>query len=86
MHFSREKIHSFHHILKEFYGPEKKNKRLKTTGLRNSLAVQWLGLRTFIAEGQGQSLVGELRFCKPSGSPKQINKILKSKNTKLQSV
>ena len=58
MHFSREKIHSFHHILKEFYNPEK-NKRLKTTCLRNSLALQRLGLCTFIAEGQGQSLVGD---------------------------
>ena len=55
--FSSKKIHSFHHILKAFYSPEK-NKRLKTIGLRNSLAVQRLGLCTFIAEGQGQSLVG----------------------------
>ena len=58
MNFSREKIHSFHHTLKEFYSPEK-NKRLKTIGLRNSLAVQSLGLCMFIAEGQGQSLVGD---------------------------
>ena len=31
----------------------------------NSLAVQWLGLGTFTAGDQVQSLVKELSFCKP---------------------
>ena len=36
----------------------------------NSLAVQWLGLGTFTAVAQVQSLVGEIRSCKPSGAAK----------------
>lgn len=34
----------------------------------NSLMVQWLGLRAFIAMAWIQSLVGELRSCKPHGA------------------
>ena len=33
--------------------------------LGNSLAVQWLGLSTFTARAQVQTLVGELRSHKP---------------------
>ena len=33
----------------------------------NSLAIQWLGLYTFTPGTQVQSLVGELRSCKPCG-------------------
>ena len=32
---------------------------------RNSLVVQWLGLSAFTAMAWVQSLVGELRSCKP---------------------
>ena len=39
----------------------------------NSLVVQWLGLGTFTAVGRVQSLVGELRSCKPCSVAK--NKI-----------
>ena len=34
---------------------------------RNSLAVQWLALSTFTAEGLVQSLIRELRSHKPRG-------------------
>ena len=40
---------------------------LKNANLGNSLAVQWLGLRAFTAEG----LVAELRSCKPCGVAKK---------------
>ena len=51
-----------------------------TTG--NSLAVQWLGLRAFTAEGQVRSLVGELRSHKPSGAAKKKNTETKTKTKK----
>ena len=35
--------------------------------LGNSLAVQWLGLSVFAAGARVQSLVRELRSCKPCG-------------------
>ena len=38
----------------------------------NSLAVQWLGLQAFIA--RVQSLVEELRSCKPQGTSKREKK------------
>ena len=37
----------------------------------NSLAVQWLGLHTSIAGGQGSILVRELRSHKPCGTTKK---------------
>ena len=41
----------------------------------NSLLVQWLGLGAFNAMVRLQSLVGELRSCKPCGvAPKNKNK------------
>ena len=40
--------------------------------LGNSLAVQWLGLGTFTAGAQVQSLVRELRSCKLCGVAKKI--------------
>ena len=43
--------------------------KLKHKG--NSLAVQWLGLGAFTAVAQVQSLVGELRSCKPHGVAKK---------------
>ena len=36
--------------------------------------VQWLGLHTFIVKSAGQSLVGELRSCKPHNMPQKIKK------------
>ena len=40
--------------------------------LWNSLAVQWLALCAFTAEGaRVQSLVGELRSCEPHGTGKK---------------
>ena len=38
---------------------------LKQNGTGNFLAVQWLGLGTFTSVAQVQSLVRELRSCKP---------------------
>ena len=40
----------------------------------NSLAVQWLGLRTFTAGARVQSLVGELRSSKLRGTAKKKKK------------
>ena len=40
----------------------------------NYLAVQWLGLGTFIVVAWVQSLVGELRFHKPHGTAKNNQK------------
>lgn len=37
----------------------------------NSLAVLWLGLRTFTAKGLVQSLIGDLRCTKPLGLAKR---------------
>ena len=34
----------------------------------NSLTVQWLGLRALLPRARVQSLVGELRPCKPCGA------------------
>ena len=42
--------------------------------LGNSLVVQWLGLGTFIAGAQVQSLVGELRSHKSCGVAKKGKK------------
>lgn len=49
----------------------------------NSLVVQWLGLRTFNALAQDQSLVGEQGSCKPRGTAKtkQNTTIKKKKKT-----
>ena len=44
---------------------------LKNSPLGNSLEVQWLGLGAFTAVAQVQSLVGELRSCKPHGVAKK---------------
>ena len=33
--------------------------------------VQWLGLGAFTAKGEGWSLVGQLRSCKPRGAVKK---------------
>ena len=40
----------------------------------NSLVDQWLGLGAFTATAQVQSLVGELRSCKPCGKAKKKKK------------
>ena len=37
----------------------------------NSLVVQWLGLGVFTAVAGAQSLVGELKSCKPRGVAKK---------------
>ena len=37
----------------------------------NSLAEQWLGLSAFTSRAQVQTLVGELRSCKPCSMPKK---------------
>ena len=47
-------------------------------GLRNSLAVQWLGLHAFNDTAQVQSLVRELRSFKPWGADKKKEKIIES--------
>ena len=71
-----------------------KNVYLKNPTDGNSLAVQWLGLRAFTAEGrvQVQSLVRDLRSCKPHGVAKKppqnqknatVNAILMVRNSKL---
>ena len=44
--------------------------------LWNSVVVQWLGLNTFTALGQGVSLVGELGSCKLPRSSQKENKTL----------
>ena len=58
---------------------------LKKTVL-NSLAVQWLGLHTFIAEGPGSTLVKELTSHKPHSAAKKEKKLRKDslKETQLQ--
>ena len=61
-------------LLSPFY----RLRKLKLRG--NSLVVQWLGLSTFTAGAQVQSLVGELRSCKPHG----VAKKKKNKETKAQ--
>ena len=50
-------------------------------GEGNSLEGQWLALGTFTAVAQVQSLVGELRSCKPHGTAK--NQTNKQKTTKI---
>ena len=50
----------------------RKKKKEKSTG--NSLAVQCLGLGAFTAVAQVQSLVGELKYRKPHGGPKENRK------------
>ena len=40
----------------------------------NSLAVQWLGLGAFTSVAWVQSLVGEVRSCKPRGTAKKKKK------------
>ena len=44
---------------------------LQNSPLGNSLEVQWLGLGALTAVAQVQSLVGELRSCKPHGVAKK---------------
>ena len=44
---------------------------IKNKELGSSLVVQWLGLCTFTAVAQVQSLVAELRSCKPRGIVKK---------------
>ena len=44
---------------------------------RNSLVVQWLRLDASTAEAQVQSLVRELRSCKPNGTAKKKKKFWK---------
>ena len=39
----------------------------------NSLVVQWLGLSALTAGAQVQSLLGELRSCKPHSAGKKKN-------------
>ena len=41
------------------------------------LAVKGLGLSTFIARARVQSLVGELRSCKPGGAARKKKKMCK---------
>ena len=48
-----------------------RSKSFKTLSFGNSLVVQWLGFSVFTAAAQVQSLVGELRFCKPHGQKKK---------------
>ena len=43
----------------------------KSQSMGNSLAVQWLGLGAFTAGAQVQSLLGELRSCKPRSAAKK---------------
>ena len=45
--------------------------KLKNPGFGNSLTVQWLGFGAFTAVAWVQSLVGELRYCKPQGMAKK---------------
>ena len=60
---------------------------LKMLGRKNSLVVQWLALSAFNARRPVQSLVGELRSCKPSGLASQAKtnkqKILERHNTQI---
>ena len=49
-----------------------RNGRYKKQSQGNSLLVQWLGLSAFIAKGQVQSLVKELRPPKPHTSAKEV--------------
>ena len=48
--------------------------------LGNSLPVQWLGLGTFTAMAQVQSLVGEPRPHKPSSAVKKQKKSVTNQN------
>lgn len=53
----------------------------------NSLVVQWLGLRTFNALAQDQSLVGEQGSCKSRGTAKtKQNTTIKKKKKPLDIV
>ena len=56
----------------------------------NSLAVQWLGLGAFTAVTQVESLVWELRSCKPHGTakknPKKQKQTTNKQNKKKQSL
>ena len=54
---------------------------LKKLKIGNSLAVQWLGLSTFIAGAQVQSVVGELGSHKPHGAAKKKKKQPKNRTT-----
>ena len=53
-------------------GLRDKFSKIKIPG--NSLVVQWLGFCAFTAEGPVQSLVRELRSCKPGGLAKKITR------------
>ena len=52
-----------------------KNKTNNQIFYGTSLAVQWLGLSTSTAGAWVQSLLRELRFCKPCGGHKKKNQI-----------
>ena len=58
--------------MKTFWGSNIWLVTLVNTG--NSLAVQWLGLGAFTAVAQVQSLVRELRSCKPPNAAKKKQK------------
>ena len=51
-----------------------------TFTFRSSLVVQWLELGAFIAVAWVQSLVWELRSCKPLGMAKKMGEKNKQKN------
>ena len=54
---------------------------LKKCSIGNSLAVQWLGLGTFTTMYWVQSLIWELRSCKPQGVATKKKKNWKQKIT-----
>ena len=62
-----------------------RSKSFKTLSFGNSLVVQWLGFSVFTAAAQVQSLVGELRFCKPHGQKKKKSKTTVNFYSKLES-
>ena len=63
---------------------EMTSKTFKTPSFGNSLAVQWLGLGTFTASAQIQSLVRELRSCKPRGQAFILNLNFRNTSSNLE--
>ena len=65
---------------KEYTQKMEKSVLKESVDMRNSLAVQWLGLSTFTAGARVWSLVGELRYCKSCSMVKKPPKKQKNKN------
>ena len=61
---------SSHNSLKNF--PQIRKLKPKDAKRRNSLEVHWLRPSAFMAGAQGQSLVEELRSCKPQRQKKNF--------------